>query len=354
VTADQIDHVVASPRFNIRDLVGAAWTQLEVDPRVAPCIPGLQIALGRYYSFLAAALLRHCFLIELVKTPAIDSTKTRTRWFSALEGEPRWCSFEECREIAIELILSLSSGWLDTAENLEAIQLCFDHAVLPYEVPLDYVERPTDHSRIHRSGNMAWMATPEMLRALRLRKYLTTEGTSPDAKFFTKVIDEKIKIKTYLTDRVLTGAHKTNREKRWEVHPRSVHFADRRTCMAIEHLLIQQLCAFDGFPETFLAVLKTEGVIPTETTLFECPITRDPMSFSEFKTALENPSHGRSAFQVGHLNPLKLEALGETASGHTRENISWVSADGNRIQGSLSLADVRTMLRRIARNYGWS
>jgi hypothetical protein len=55
------------------------------------------------------------------------------------------------------------------------------------------------------------------------------------------------------------------------------------------------------------------------------------------------------------LNPLKLSVDGE-AAGHTANNISWISADGNRIQGSLSLNDVRKLIQRISQNYerhGW-
>jgi hypothetical protein len=195
-----------------------------------------------------------------------------------------------------------------------------------------------------------------MRRTLQLRRFLTNPPTSPDAEFFTKALTDKIKVKTYLTDRVLTGDFKTNREKRWEVHPRSVHFADRRTCLAIEYTLVVQLCSFQGFPEHSREILQAERILPAETQTFRCPITLEPMSFPQFQAELQNPVMGRSNFQVGHLNPLKLDAAEEEASGHTADNISWVSADGNRVQGSLSLAQVRGMLRRIAENYearGW-
>jgi hypothetical protein len=75
------------------------------------------------------------------------------------------------------------------------------------------------------------------------------------------------------------------------------------------------------------------------------------MSFSAFRAELQNPTHGKSNFQVGHLNPLKLDDPTGGASGHTADNISWVSANGNRIQGSLSLSEVRDLLRKIAANY---
>ena len=63
------------------------------------------------------------------------------------------------------------------------------------------------------------------------------------------------------------------------------------------------------------------------------------------------PEQGRSAFQVGHLDPLKVEGNLWT-NGHRPDNIGWISASGNRIQGSLSAEETREMLKRIWRAYG--
>jgi len=168
-----------------------------------------------------------------------------------------------------------------------------------------------------------------------------------------KTFDEaynKIQVKTYLTDRVLTGGYKTNREKRWETHPASVHFALRRDCFDTEYRLIQQLCHFNGFPPRIKDELRNRNLIETSAEPFRCPITLEPLSFEKFEEEILNPVAGKSSFQVGHLNPLK--AVNDDAhSGHTAENISWVSANGNRIQGSLSLGETRAMIERIATNY---
>lgn len=353
-----IEAIVEAERFSMPTLIRKIWPLVEGHPEIAKLALPLRSRLGDNYSILAAAILRHVFLIELVKVPAIETTKFRVRWFQQLDGDPRRCEFPECLSIARDLLATLSNGWLDNEENNELLQLCFNHSILPYEVPLDYKERPVGDAatRIHRSGNLAWISTPTVLRTLKLRKYLTDHSTSPDAEFFKRVLEDKIKVKTYLTDRVLTGEHKTNREKRWEVHPKSVHFANRRTCLAIEYTLIQQLCAFEGFPDRSRSMLQEKGVLPQDLPVFRCPITLDLMSFSAFREKLMNPTHGKSDFQVGHLNPLKLDDPTATASGHSPENISWVSADGNRIQGSLGLAEVRMLLRRVASNYetrGW-
>jgi hypothetical protein len=357
---DTIEQVADAKRFNMVALYERAWPIMEGDIGVVGLVPALRERLGDDYRRLGCAVLRNVFLIELVKTPKIDSTKFRVRWCQQLEGDQRWCPFEECLAIAVDLLAELAGVWFDSADHAEVFRLSTSHPLLPYEAPLDYLERPllTDSTtRIHRRGNLSWVCNDIMLRTLRLRQFLTTADTSPDAVFFSKVLNDKIYVKTYLTDRVLTGRHKTNREKWWETHPHSVHFANRRTCLAIEYTLITQLCAFERFPEEARRILQTEGTLPAEVATTRCPVTLDPLSFPAFREELMNPVHGKSNFQVGHLNPLKLDDPNDAASGHTAENTSWVSADGNRVQGSMSLSQVRTLLLRIARNYeaqGWA
>ena len=125
--------------------------------------------------------------------------------------------------------------------------------------------------------------------------------------------------------------------------------------MAIEYALVTQICAFDGFPSASRSQLQEANILPQKLPTALCPITGDALSYEAFRNELLNPMHGKSDFQVGHLNPLKLGTGGE-AAGHTSDNISWITADGNRIQGSLSLDDVRILIQRISTNYdrhGW-
>lgn len=302
------------------------------------------------YKKLAYAILRNAFLIELVKLPAIETTKFRVRWYPQLEGDPRFCSFEECLEIALRLLNGLPA-WLSDEKNSAALNLAFECGLLPYEVPIDYLKRVAHNGRIHEIDNVVWYCDDLVLRTLKLRKYLLDARQSPDLKFFKQVLIDKIKVKTYLTDRVLTGVNKTNREKRWETHPESVHFAERRICMAIEYALVTQIFGFEGFPKKFTYQLQQENILPPALPKALCPITGDTLSYESFKAELLNPTHGKSDFQVGHLNPLKLGDDSSQAAGHTAANISWISADGNRIQGSLSLSDVRVLIKRIADNY---
>lgn len=350
-----IDRLIVSDRFSMKSLYADVWSVFSTNIVVAENIGILKNTFSKNkYKQLACGILRHAFLIELVKVPGIETTKFRTRWYSQLNADPRECSFEECMEIAQDLVVSLTSGWLNNPENFEVLTLFLEHCILPYELPIDYLERPAINdmvTKIHRRDNIAWIIDENVLRTLKLRQYLTNLQTSPDAEFFKKVLDDKIKIKTYLTDRVLTGLHKTNREKRWEVHPHSVHFSLRRVCIAIEYELITQLCAFEGFPENFREMLQKQEILPQMMEICQCPITLEPLVFQKFRTELMNPTHGRSNFQIGHLNPLKLNDPTSISAGHTPRNVSWISANGNRIQGSMSLEEVRNLLKQITYNY---
>jgi hypothetical protein len=345
--------VLTSDRFRMNSLYGAVWPLIEADQEFAPHLSAIaKIISTREFRSLANAILRNAFLIEPMLTRG-GATKTQLRWIKALEGDQRFCSFEECREIALDLVGTLAE-WIDDSEHLEALTLSLRHQMIPHEASFDYLTLidTTDHNtRIHTRGNLGWICTPVTLRTLKLREFLTNPRTSPDATFFSTVLTDKIKIKAYLTDRVQTGEHQTNREKRWETHPHSVHFATREQGMAIEYKLVTQICSFDDFPEDAREALQAENILPAQLEIFRCPITLDALSFTRFRDELLNPVHGRSSFQVAHLNPLKLDDAASLARGHMAENISWMSADGNRIQGSMSLSDIRALLKRIAQNY---
>ena len=294
-------------------------------------------------------VVRTTFLIELVKTPKIETTKFEVRWAARLpEDDPRHACFDDCLQICTNRMHDLAEAVVASEEKRKLITLFAEEKIVPYEVPLDYLERRRD-AQIHASDNIGWFWDEVPAKAVRLRHHLLTEIEKGHREVFALAYD-KIKVKTYLTDRVLTGTHKTNREKRWETHPGSVHFARRRDCLDIERSLIEQVCKFDGFPMKLQTDLVALGLIERPMDVSRCPITMEPLSYSEFERELREPDHGKASFQVGHLNPLKA-VNDDPRAGHTALNISWVSANGNRIQGSLSLDDTRGLIRRIAANY---
>ncbi len=330
--------------------------QLMESTEVGNPLENLLILAGRCFTIrdakfaaqLAERVVRTAFLIEPVELPGAETTLFTTRWASRLEDDPRFASIEDCCEIANRLAL-LMIEMLETGGELGTeIERFTRFSQVPYEVPIDYTQRVDP---IHRPTNFRSIPAEITKRIIGLRETLLDRAVVGDELYFVmKEAYDKICTKSYKTDRVLTGLYKTNREKRWECHPNSVHFALRSTCMEIELLLVNQLCHFEGFPEETRAILDRQRLLHRCELPFRCPVTLDPMSFTAFASAMIGRTHGVSIFHVGHLNPLKLET-NTFDNGHSAGNISWISEDGNRIQGSLSIDQTREMLSRIWRNY---
>jgi len=348
---EALEEAVAKERFDMHALSLKALSALGGSSASKKYF-NIETHLGqRVSNYVLDSLLRASFLIEIVKTPKIETTKMEVHWANRLaNGDPRYARFEDCLQIFEEGIAAVED-LLDNAERCGLLRLLTTRHYLPYELPFDYHRREITKP-IHHPSNMLWLWDHEgVKRAIKLRAYLTSSIGDPHyISLFSKAYLDKIKIKTYLTDRVLTGEHKTNREKRWEVHPASVHFAFRRNCMEIEHQLVTQLCSFEGFPLGLRQKLENARLLGPCEIPYRCPATLDPLRFDQFVAEIFHPTHGKSDFQVGHLNPLKTINDGPQA-GHTFLNIGWISAHGNRIQGSLTLGQTRKLLGRIVRNY---
>jgi len=291
-------------------------------------------------------LLRSSFLIETVLIRG-GATKMTVRWSPALADDVRSAPFEECDAIFEALLDQLQIVLQE--ETYRQLLIGFAaYKLVSYEVPVDYRQRPVS-TPIHRVENVAWDWSELPIRVIKMRQLLRTASFNPYAAVFIEVYS-KIAVKTYLTDRAQTGDHQTNREKRWESHPSSFQYALRRNCWSVEDALINQICHFADFPADLYALLVEANVLRPIPTPYRCPITLDPLSFNDFRGEVLNPRHGRARFQAGHLNPLR-GLNGTLAEGHSAANIGWITADGNRIQGHLSLEETRALLRRIADNY---
>jgi hypothetical protein len=293
------------------------------------------------------ALLRFSFYIEPVKQPKIETTKFEVRWAKSLDNDPRQCSYADCVFIFEKLLNDLVAQ-LDNEENRFLLEIIVNHSLVSYELNVGYIKR-TKGTPIHTFSNISFFWGHEMKEVYLLRQYLLNPNNHNYIDFFKETYN-KIAVKSFLTDRVLTGLYKTNREKRWECHPNSVHFALRNECLAIESKLIKQICHFEGFPEDLRTLLSEKQVIQFSTEPTKCPITLDTLSFRRFQNEVLNPVIGKSSFQVGHLHPLKSIET-NNYSGHVADNISWISIEGNRIQGELSVEETRALILRIIANY---
>lgn len=290
-------------------------------------------------------LTRAAFLIEPVKSD-ITSTKYDVRWTNRLgDADPRKASFDECCAIYESLSRELLDLLADAAWQ-EEVKLVVPWGLSPHEFPVDYASKVV--TPIHTTKNLRMLRDPSYLRLLKTRRALLDSEINPDFQLFGAVFD-KIRVKSYLTDRALTGDFKTNREKRWEAHPNSPQFALRRDCFAVELALIEQLLRFKAFPAGVIHFLQREKIIGAAGKVARCPVTLDPLDFEILAQEVLEPTHGRAAYQVGHLNPLKAGEGDEFR--HLPANISWITEDGNRIQGHLTLKETRELLQRISKNY---
>ena len=293
------------------------------------------------------AIIRFSFYIEPVKQPKIETTKFEVRWAVSLNNDPRQSSYDVCLVI-FEKLLNDIIAQLKNEESISLLKVIVSHSLLSYELNIDYVVRIKNNS-IHTVDNVSFIWGHEIKEVYLLRQYLLNPNNHNYINFFQETYN-KVAVKSFLTDRVLTGLHKTNREKRWECHPNSVHFALRKDALAIEDKLIKQICHFSEFPKELRTLLTENNVIIFSNEISKCPITLDLLSFEKFQNEVLNPILGRSSFQVGHLHPLK--SLEEKEhSGHTADNISWISLIGNRIQGELSIEETRELILRIIENY---
>lgn len=285
-------------------------------------------------------LIRWAFLAQVVEEPAINTTRYRTRWGQRLSGDPRAASEAESTEFLRSSVALLCSN-LDSNVAKEALFSLLENTQVPAEIPLDYAERLT--SGIHRASNIEFIDLDLLSRTANLRKHLLKNQTSETKAM--KLLYDKVQVKSYLTDRVLTGTYKTNREYRWEVSPNSVHFAFKRDCMEIESKLVLSVVQMNGFNSEVKTSLASEIGEENLQATTVCPITYAPLEYADLKQELIQPDHGKSSFQVGHLDPLKAEGA------HLAKNIAWVSNDGNRIQGDKSLEETRDMVVRIYKSY---
>jgi len=289
-------------------------------------------------------LIRFSFLIELVKDD-VTSTKYELRWSPRLAEDPRFSTFDECSVIFVHLLSELSRTV--SAEKVAIINTFRTTSILPFELPVDYIT--STELRIHTASNINWFWGPEFNNTIALRTFIANPTLNPEYDVFKTMLVDKVRVKTYLTDRALTGVNKTNREKRWETHPQSVQFALKRDCYEVEKVLVLQICKFIGAPVDLAKNLIESGLLVEGFDHSRCPITGDLLIYEEFKAEILNTTHGRSKFQVGHLNPLKA-SNDDPNFGHSARNISWISENGNRIQGSLTLVETNELLSRIKVN----
>lgn len=308
----------------------------------------------RVFQTLIGSATRFSFLIELTDLK-VGSTKMKTRWlpgyilmpqegtFEPLRGifqpgsDPRAASFETCYAI-FGATLSLVFRKLDR-NQIEFLTALQKYTRVPYEFPVGH--RDPGLTPVHTVNNLAWIKNDDITWLVKARQILSQyHGEYTVA--LVQIESRKLEVKVYKTDRALTGKDKTNRAKRWEVLHGDFQFATLQDCWSVERKLIEELTFFEDFPADLQQEFVRAGLVHNRQEVTRCPITLAPLNFVAFATAMLKALHGRSDYQIGHLTPLK------RGGHHIGTNIAWQSADGNRIQGDLSLEETVALLSAIA------
>ena len=292
---------------------------------------------------------RFSFCIELTNL-GITSTKMKTKWvkgkiiktmpssFVNFEGvfapgsDPRSSNYPECYAVLCKCIELLSNS-----QDHKSIMADFTKQAnrnTPYESVFTYINPQLNPLHVAENIRLVELTDAKWLIQARaiIRPVIGGYGEDGDK---VKCIS-KISTKCYKTDRSQTGEEQTNRAKRWECLATDFQHATIEDCWSVERKLLSDISHFDGFPDNSKQLLIASNLFDDTQGTALCPITLQPMIFSEL---LAGGSHGESTFQVGHIIPLK------AGGRHKGDNIAWISNDGNRIQGSLNIIETRSMLR---------
>jgi len=305
---------------------------------------------------IIASAVRYAFLIELTDLK-VGSTKMKTRWFPGLILMPQHNSFEPIRGefspgndprasgyeaccLAFERVIGLTlENLTEDASLTDFLARLQRYTRVPYEYPIGYLDPSLEP--VHQADNIQWLKNDDIAWLLASRRILRTYmgEYSPALR---KIESTKLEVKVYKTDRALTGKDKTNRAKRWEVLFGDFQFATLQNCWSVERQLTEQLVNFANFPAEIKNMFQQEGLITGAEEATRCPITLAPLDFIPFAIATVTATHGRSDYQIGHLTPLK------RGGRHVGANVAWQSADGNRIQGDLTLEETLSLLDTIS------
>ena len=309
----------------------------------------------RVFKIVIGGLVRFSFLIELTNLK-LGSTKMKTRWmpariqtvqpgsFENIEGifqpgnDPRSATYDECASIFTKACQMVCDNVVQDPSLGALIQNLHKVHRVPYEFPLSYLDPHRDP--VHAAENLSWVVNGDLHWLLEARKILSNASGEVKDEIH-KIEKSKFEVKVFKTDRALTGKDKTNRAKRWEVLAGDFQHAPLEKCWAAERKLITDLVNFQDFPPVVKIAFSECELIPANATSTLCPVTFEPLSYGNLVDALLNPSHGKSQYQIGHLNPLKRGGV------HDGANICWQSADGNRIQGDLTIEETYNLLDQI-------
>jgi len=300
---------------------------------------------AKVFKLVLGNLIRFSFLIELTNLK-VGSTKMKTRWlpgdilmpqdgsFEPVRGsfqpgnDPRSSSFETCLSVFTHCLTEITAKCAQDQSVAQKIVSLDASSSVPYESVFDYTNPQANP--VHTRENVSWVLNGDVDWLLSARPLIKN--------ILEKKLLDKIQTKTYKTDRALTGKDKTNRAKRWEVLADDFQHATLTECWSVERKLYEDLVCFQNFPAATRTAFESAGLIANGRAISRCPVTHEILDFEKLSG---DPVHGKAEYQVGHKHPLK------RAGRHRGDNVCWQSADGNRIQGDLTIEETNLLLDGI-------
>lgn len=311
----------------------------EAHESTAAALTALRDALGKpNYRRVVDSSLRVALLVQAQKKGE-KAPHLRARWTLPV-ADPRWASFDSC-SVILEEVLAMLVGALADADQLAALTRALANPI-SWGLPLDH-KAPGDH----KPNGFKWVWTAASPAVLAREFFLGPHETVGDEAEVFKRLYNKVILLAHRTGRALTGDFPTNRELRWEARPDGPQFGSHEACLRLESKLILQVALFEGFPEEPREALAAMDLIDVGRVPLRCPITMQPMNYQEFRQELLERESGRSNYQLGHIHPLAAEG----GAGHSAANATWILADGNRMQGHLTVEATRKLIRETAERY---
>lgn len=162
----------------------------------------------------------------------------------------------------------------------------------------------------------------------------------------TKTISS-ISAKAMKTGRKVTGAHATNRDKRWEISVDHPQYGSEIDC----HMTFVKLCAqifcFDNAPECPRELrdrLVQVYNFPIQPNSFRDSLLLEHFDFNDLVREGLSPTHGHSSFHIGHEDPTLVPK-------HQPGNINWRTYRSNLIQGNMTLRESRIYFVKLIARY---
>ncbi len=171
---------------------------------------------------------------------------------------------------------------------------------------------------------------------------------------FPSSLISAIETRALRSGRRQTGVFQTNRESRWNlIHDDPVHGTDpqygtEEDCKTILLILLLTTLEFQNAPTVDHALVDDLSRRylgrPLERDSYRDSLLLEFLDFQALRAEAESPTHGRSAFHIGHIDPTRVPK-------HVPENVAWRTLRSNLIQGDMTLREARIYIVKLIARY---